>query len=39
MTGQATHGAVVEFDHVSKSYDPAATKRRERSGRPSTTSP
>ena len=26
MTGQTTHGAVVEFDHVSKSYDPAATK-------------
>jgi osmoprotectant transport system ATP-binding protein len=27
MTGQATHGAVVEFDHVSKSYDPAASKK------------
>ncbi|HEX5014691.1 MAG TPA: ABC transporter ATP-binding protein [Candidatus Limnocylindrales bacterium] len=27
MTGLATHGAVVQFDHVSKSYDPAATKR------------
>ena len=26
MAGQTTHGAVVEFDHVSKSYDPAATK-------------
>ena len=26
MDGQTTHGAVVEFDHVSKSYDPAATK-------------
>jgi osmoprotectant transport system ATP-binding protein len=26
MTGQTTHGAVVEFDHVSKSYDPAASK-------------
>jgi osmoprotectant transport system ATP-binding protein len=26
MTGQTTHGAVVEFDHVSKSYDPSATK-------------
>jgi osmoprotectant transport system ATP-binding protein len=27
MTGLATHGAVVQFDHVSKSYDPAASKR------------
>ena len=27
MTGLATHGAVVQFDHVSKSYDPAAKKR------------
>ena len=27
MTGQATQGAVVEFDHVSKSYDPAASKK------------
>jgi osmoprotectant transport system ATP-binding protein len=26
MTGLATHGAVVQFDHVSKSYDPEATK-------------
>ncbi len=26
MTGQATHGAIVQFDHVSKSYDPEATK-------------
>ena len=26
MTGLATHGAVVQFDHVSKSYDPQATK-------------
>jgi osmoprotectant transport system ATP-binding protein len=27
MTGLATHGAVVQFDHVSKSYDPVAKKR------------
>jgi osmoprotectant transport system ATP-binding protein len=27
MTGLATHGAIVQFDHVSKSYDPEATKR------------
>jgi osmoprotectant transport system ATP-binding protein len=27
MTGLATHGAVVQFEHVSKSYDPVATKR------------
>jgi osmoprotectant transport system ATP-binding protein len=27
MTGQATHGAIVQFDHVSKSYDPEASKR------------
>jgi osmoprotectant transport system ATP-binding protein len=26
MTGLATHGAIVQFDHVSKSYDPEATK-------------
>jgi osmoprotectant transport system ATP-binding protein len=26
MTGLATHGAIVQFDHVSKSYDPDATK-------------
>jgi osmoprotectant transport system ATP-binding protein len=26
MTGLATHGAVVQFDDVSKSYDPEATK-------------
>jgi osmoprotectant transport system ATP-binding protein len=26
MAGQTTHGAVVEFDHVSKSYDPATSK-------------
>jgi osmoprotectant transport system ATP-binding protein len=26
MTGSATHGAIVEFDHVSKSYDVAATR-------------
>ncbi|MFL5726620.1 MAG: betaine/proline/choline family ABC transporter ATP-binding protein [Chloroflexota bacterium] len=27
MTGLAAHGAVVQFDHVSKSYDPEATRR------------
>ena len=27
MTGQATHGAIVQFDHVSKSYDPEATRK------------
>jgi osmoprotectant transport system ATP-binding protein len=26
MTGLATHGAIVQFDDVSKSYDPEATK-------------
>ena len=26
MTGLATHGAIVQFDNVSKSYDPEATK-------------
>jgi osmoprotectant transport system ATP-binding protein len=26
MTGLATHGAIVQFEHVSKSYDPEATK-------------
>ena len=26
MTGQATHGAIVQFEHVYKSYDPSATK-------------
>ena len=26
MTGSSTHGAIVEFDHVSKSYDAAATR-------------
>ncbi|MEO8570554.1 MAG: ATP-binding cassette domain-containing protein [Chloroflexota bacterium] len=26
MPGQATHGAIVQFEHVSKSYDPAATR-------------
>ncbi len=26
MTDSSTHGAIVEFDHVSKSYDLAATK-------------
>ncbi|MEA2608996.1 MAG: osmoprotectant transport system ATP-binding protein [Chloroflexota bacterium] len=28
MTGLATQGAVVQFEHVSKSYDPAATRAK-----------
>ena len=27
MTGQTQHGAVVEFDHVTKHYDAAAAKK------------